>query len=78
MGAVGSGEEGEDVEGEWREILKRDDEGERRVEEMSQLVHPFPPACLWSCVSGPGLFHLQLSQLNGAAALLSVVENETG
>lgn len=41
---------------------------------------PFPPSLsALSCVSGPGLFnlHFQLLQLNGAAALLSVVENET-
>lgn len=53
-------------------------ERERGVEEMSQLVYLFPPTCLSSCVLGPGLFNLHLSQLHRAAALLSVGENETG
>ena len=48
VGAVRSGGGGEDVEREWREILKGDKERERErgVKEMPQTVLPFPLVCL--------------------------------
>jgi len=79
VGAVRSGGGDEDVESEWREILKGDNERERSGGNAAAGA-PFPPGLsALICVSWPSLFHLyfQLSQLNGAAALLSVVENET-
>lgn len=60
-------------------------EGRQRAREQrrggnASAGAPFPSSLsVLSCVLGPGLFHLhfQLLQLNGAAAFLSVVENET-